>query len=151
MDVPRRAGSAIGLCDVLLVVVLRVVVGVAASVLVLWLVFLVALAFLRPKGMSLADARRFVPDMVGLLRGLARDEALPRRVRRRLAFLLGYLALPFDLVPDFIPVLGYADDLIVVAWVLRSVVRAAGPAALERHWPGSPSGLAVVRRLTGLS
>jgi uncharacterized membrane protein YkvA (DUF1232 family) len=57
--------------------------------------------------------------------------------------------LPFDLVPDFIPVLGYADDVIVVAIALRSVVRHAGPAALERHWSGSPQGLGIVRLLSG--
>lgn len=64
--------------------------------------------------------------------------------------LVAYLALPIDLVPDFIPVLGYADDAIVVALVLRSVVRGAGPQALERHWPGTQDGLAAVRRLAGL-
>jgi uncharacterized membrane protein YkvA (DUF1232 family) len=58
--------------------------------------------------------------------------------------------LPFDLVPDFIPVAGYADDVLLVAWVLRSVVRAAGPEALDRHWPGTPEGLVVVRRLAGV-
>ena len=63
---------------------------------------------------------------------------------------MAYLALPIDLVPDFIPVLGYADDAIVVALVLRSVVRGAGPQALKRHWPGTPGRLAAVRRLAGL-
>jgi uncharacterized membrane protein YkvA (DUF1232 family) len=61
--------------------------------------------------------------------------------------LLGYLALPVDLVPDFIPVIGYADDAVVVALALRSVVRRAGPEALERNWPGTPDGLAAVLRL----
>lgn len=60
---------------------------------------------------------------------------------------MAYLALPVDLVPDFVPVLGFADDAIFVAVVLRSVARATGPQALEGHWPGSPEGLAVVRRL----
>jgi uncharacterized membrane protein YkvA (DUF1232 family) len=68
----------------------------------------------------------------------------------RLWLLLGYLALPFDLVPDVVPVLGYADDAVVVALVLRSVVRTTGPEALERHWPGTVDGLATVRRLAGL-
>ena len=54
-------------------------------------------------------------------------------------------------MPDFLPVIGYADDVVVVAWALRSVVRRAGSAALERHWPGQPAGLAVVSRLAGVS
>ncbi|MFI5693712.1 YkvA family protein [Kribbella sp. NPDC051586] len=62
----------------------------------------------------------------------------------------GVPALPFDLVPDFIPVIGYADDAVIVAFALRSVTRSAGPAALDRHWPGSSEGLAAVRRLAGL-
>jgi uncharacterized membrane protein YkvA (DUF1232 family) len=68
----------------------------------------------------------------------------------RLWLLLGYLLSPVDLVPDVIPVLGYADDVVVVAWALRSVVRRAGDEALVRHWPGSPDGLALVRRLAAL-
>jgi len=129
---------------------LRVALVAAAALLVAWLVFLVVLVIVRPRGMSLREAKRVIPDLVGLLRDLARDPTVPAGVRRRLAALLVYLALPFDLVPDFIPVLGYADDVIVAAVVLRSVVRTAGPDALERHWRGSPAGLAVVRRLAGL-
>jgi uncharacterized membrane protein YkvA (DUF1232 family) len=62
-----------------------------------------------------------------------------------------YLILPIDLVPDFIPVLGYADDAIFVAAALRAVVRRAGPEALDKYWPGTPEGLHAVRRLTGIS
>jgi uncharacterized membrane protein YkvA (DUF1232 family) len=65
--------------------------------------------------------------------------------------LLGYLALPIDLVPDFIPVIGYADDAVIVVLALRSVTRRAGPEALERHWPGTPEGLAAIRRLARLT
>lgn len=64
--------------------------------------------------------------------------------------LLVYLASPIDLVPDFLPVVGYADDAVVVALVLRSVVRSAGVDALARHWPGTPSGLAVIEQLAGI-
>lgn len=56
-------------------------------------------------------------------------------------------ASPIDLVPDFVPVLGYADDAIIVVLTLRSVARAAGPEALRRHWTGSPDGLRALRRL----
>ena len=65
--------------------------------------------------------------------------------------LLAYLASPIDLVPDFIPVVGYADDAIIVAAVLRSVAHHAGIAAIQRHWPGTPDGFAALCRLTGLT
>jgi uncharacterized membrane protein YkvA (DUF1232 family) len=68
----------------------------------------------------------------------------------RLWLLLIYLAVPIDLIPDFIPVIGYADDAIIVALALRSVARRAGSQALHRHWPGSPAGLTAVMRAAGI-
>lgn len=65
----------------------------------------------------------------------------------KLGLLLVYLASPIDLVPDFVPIIGYADDVVVVALVLRSVVRSAGVEPLHRHWRGTPAGLAVIERL----
>ncbi|MGN9781189.1 YkvA family protein [Nonomuraea sp. ZG12] len=129
---------------------LVVVMAVVGGTVLLWLLALAALAIARPRGNLLTEAIRLLPDLLRLISRLARDAGLPRRVRIRLWLLVAYLALPIDLVPDFIPVLGYADDAIVVALVLRSVVRGAGPQALERHWPGTPDGLAAVRRLAGL-
>jgi uncharacterized membrane protein YkvA (DUF1232 family) len=64
--------------------------------------------------------------------------------------LLAYLASPIDLIPDFVPILGYADDAIIVTAVLRSVVRRAGLDAVRAHWPGTDDGFAAVARLTGL-
>ena len=130
--------------------ILQVVLGIVAALVATWAVFIIVLVVFRPRGLSLSEAKRLVPDILRLLRALAKDSTLPRGVRRRLGFLIGYLVLPFDLVPDFIPVLGYADDVIVVAIVLRSVVRRAGPAALERHWTGTTQGLALVRSLSGI-
>jgi uncharacterized membrane protein YkvA (DUF1232 family) len=74
---------------------------------------------------------------------------LPRGVRIRLWLLLAYLLTPVDLVPDFIPVIGYADDAIIVALALRSVIRHAGPHAIRRHWPGTSDGLTAIQRLAG--
>jgi uncharacterized membrane protein YkvA (DUF1232 family) len=81
---------------------------------------------------------------------LATDRALPRGVRTRLWLLLGYLAFPLDLVPDFVPVIGYADDVVIVGAVLRSVIRRAGPETVRLHWPGTDEGLAALWRATGL-
>lgn len=125
-------------------------IGILAGLLLCWLILVAALWFTRPEDRRLRELLRLLPDVLRLLRRLAGDAGLPRGVRIRLWLLLGYLALPIDLVPDFIPVLGYADDAIVVALVLRSVVRRAGPDALIRHWPGTPAGLAALRRATRL-
>jgi uncharacterized membrane protein YkvA (DUF1232 family) len=125
--------------------------GVLAGLLLLWLVFAIALWFAKPDEYAVRDAVRLLPDVLQLIKRLAADPETPRGVRVRLALLLGYLALPIDLIPDFIPVLGYADDAIVVALVLRSATRAAGPDALDRHWPGTPEGLSALKRLCRLN
>jgi uncharacterized membrane protein YkvA (DUF1232 family) len=125
-------------------------VGVLGGLLVVWLALVVTLWVTKPDGVRLRELLRLLPDVLRLLRRLAADPTLPRGVRVRLWLLLGYLALPVDLVPDFIPVLGYADDAIVVGLVLRSVVRRAGTDVVTRHWPGTPDGLTALRRLVGL-
>ncbi|MGW6499907.1 YkvA family protein [Nonomuraea angiospora] len=127
------------------------VIGLVVALAVSWLALVAALAVVRPRGGLLRESLRLLPDMLRLVRRLAADRALPRGVRIRLGLLLAYLAFPLDLIPDFIPVLGYADDAIIVAAVLRSVVRRAGMTAVERHWPGSADGFVALVRLTGLS
>lgn len=124
--------------------------GVAAALLLAWLALIAALLIARPRGGQLREALRVLPDVLRLLRRLAADRRLPRGVRIRLALLLAYLALPVDLVPDFIPILGYADDAIIVTAVLRGVVRRAGIEAVRAHWPGTEDGFAAIVRLTGL-
>ena len=128
-----------------------VLIGVAVALALSWLALIVALVVVRPKGPLLREAMRILPDLVRLLRRLAADSEMPPGVRIRLVLLLGYLAIPFDLVPDFIPVLGYADDAIIVTAVLRSVVRRAGLDAVRARWPGTDDGFAALSRLTGIA
>jgi uncharacterized membrane protein YkvA (DUF1232 family) len=123
--------------------------AVGGALVLLWVILVAALWVVRPDDLRLRDALRLLPDIVRLLRRLAVDSSVPRGARVRLWLLLAYLASPIDVVPDFLPVIGYADDAILMAVVLRSVARRAGPEALERHWPGTPEGLAAVRALTG--
>jgi uncharacterized membrane protein YkvA (DUF1232 family) len=125
--------------------------GLAAGILLAWVALIITLVIVHPRGGLLREALRLLPDLLRLLPRLAADRSLPQRVRVGLALLLAYLAFPFDLVPDFIPVLGYADDAIIVAAVLRWVVRQAGVAAIQRQWPGTDDGFAVLCRLTGLT
>ena len=115
------------------------------------LALLIALAILRPRGGLLCEALRVLPDVLRLVRRLAADKTLPRGIRIRLGLLLAYLALPIDLIPDFIPILGYADDAIIVTAVLRSVVRRAGVDAVRAHWPGTDDGFTALARLTGIT
>jgi uncharacterized membrane protein YkvA (DUF1232 family) len=127
--------------------------GILAGLIGIYLILLLALwiyARRHPETVGFKDALRLLPDLLRVVRRMAADRTVPGSVRIKLALLLAYLLMPLDLVPDFLPVIGYADDVIIVAVALRSVVRSAGPEPLRRHWPGSPAGLAVIERLAGL-
>lgn len=130
---------------------LGVLVGIAAALLLVWVVLVIGLLLVRPSEPLLREALRILPDMLRLLRRLTADRSLPRGVRVRLSLLMVYLAIPIDLVPDIVPVLGYAEDAIIVVLVLRSVVRRAGLQAMRRHWPGTADGFAAVCKLAGVS
>ena len=124
--------------------------SVGAVLLITWLALVTAVIVICPRRGSLRQAFRLLPDVLRLVRRLASDRTLPRGIRVRLALLLAYLALPVDLIPDVIPVIGYADDAIIVIAVLRSVVRRAGIDAVHAHWPGTDDGFSVLMRLTGI-
>jgi uncharacterized membrane protein YkvA (DUF1232 family) len=105
----------------------------------------------HPETVSMRSALRLLPDLLRLFRSLLSSSEVPMPVRLLILGLLVYLILPIDLVPDFIPVLGYADDVIVVAVVLRAVIRRTGPELLTRLWKGDDDGLHVVLRLAGVT
>lgn len=126
---------------------------IVGSLVLVWLLLVLVLYLSGRKyedQTKLRDVLRLLPDVVRLLTRLSKDPSLPRGLRFRLGALLVYLALPIDLVPDFIPVIGYADDVVIVVLVLRSVARAAGSEALDRHWPGEAAGLRALKQLAGL-
>jgi uncharacterized membrane protein YkvA (DUF1232 family) len=126
-------------------------IGVGSALVLAWLALVITLVIARPRGGLLREAMRILPDALRLIRRLAADKTLPVGIRVRLVLLLVYLAIPFDPIPDFIPVLGYADDAIIVVAVLRSVVRRAGLDAVRAHWPGSDDGFIALTRLAGLA
>jgi uncharacterized membrane protein YkvA (DUF1232 family) len=99
-----------------------------------------------------AEARalaRLIPDCVVLFRRLLSDPGVPRGRKLVLLAVVAYLSMPFDLIPDFIPVAGQLDDAILVALVLGSVLRAAGPDLIREHWPGPERSLETLLRLIG--
>jgi uncharacterized membrane protein YkvA (DUF1232 family) len=111
-----------------------------------WVAFVVWLAAVGKPGDAGALAT-FIPDCVVLVTRLARNPRVPRRRKLLLLGLIGYLALPFDLVPDFIPLAGQLDDAIVVALVLRHFVRAGGEPLIRELWPGPERSLDLLLRL----
>jgi uncharacterized membrane protein YkvA (DUF1232 family) len=129
----------------------QIPLALAGGLVLLWLALLAVLWRAKPEQARLADGLRLLPDVIRMLRRLAADPELPRGVRVRLGLLMADLLSPIDLIPDFIPVLGYADDAIVIALILRSVAHRAGTDALRQHWSGTPEGLEAVLRLAGLS
>lgn len=92
---------------------------------------------------------RLVPYCAVLFKRLLGDPRVPSRWKFASAFALVYLAVPFDLVPDFIPVAGQLDDAILVALVLRGLLRSAGPRLLREHWPGPTALLVPIERFAG--
>ena len=124
---------------------------VAAAILALGWLLLVAFLWLhRPSRELVGPALRLIPDLVRLVRDLLRDGGTPRSVRLALGGLLAYLLSPIDLIPDFIPVIGSADDLIVAAIVLRWAGRRVGIEGLRDRWTGDPAGFELLRRLLGV-
>jgi uncharacterized membrane protein YkvA (DUF1232 family) len=124
--------------------------GAAGALLISWLALVVMLVVVRPSGSLLKESLRLLPDLIRLLKNLTTDGSQPRGVRIRVALLLAYLASPIDLIPDFIPVLGYADDAILALAVLRSTARQVGTAGLRAHWPGTEDGFNTLCRAAGL-
>ena len=117
----------------------------SAIVAVVWLALVGALLLVgrREEAGALAT---FIPDCIVLVSRLLRDERVPRRRKLLLVALVGYLALPFDVIPDFIPVAGQLDDVLVVAFVLRRFLRSGGEPLVREHWPGPEQSLRVVLR-----
>jgi uncharacterized membrane protein YkvA (DUF1232 family) len=113
------------------------------ATLALWTLLILLLVLFGRRG-DAREVARFIPDCIVLLKRLLGDPRVPKRAKIAVALLIPYLALPFDLVPDFIPVVGQLDDAIFVAAAVAYVARAAGRDVVEEMWPGSDRGLRVV-------
>ena len=125
------------------------VAGVVVGLLAVWALLVALLWLFRPRGISLGAAIRVVPDLVRMVRSLLGDRSVPLGVRLALIGLLAWLVSPIDLIPEFIPVIGPVDDVIVAVLVLRYVRRRLGEDELRRRWPGSAEGYAVLSSILG--
>jgi uncharacterized membrane protein YkvA (DUF1232 family) len=127
-------------------VITSTLIGFGITLVVAWLAFAVFMFTLRSSGQTLAEALRVVPDALRLAFTLYRDQTLPRAAHWRLRIARIYNIQPINLVPDFVPVVGFADNVAALSWAIRGTVRAAGEDAVARHWRGSPEPLATLYR-----
>lgn len=123
------------------------VLEIIAIALVVWIGLIVLLIALGRRALA-RELATLVPNLTRLFAGLMRDPRVPLRAKVVLGATALYLAMPIDVVPDFIPIAGSLDDAIVAAFALRFVVRATSPEIVAEHWPGDP---AALRRILWLA
>ena len=126
-----------------------VVAGVIVAVLVLWVALLVLFWLLRPKDVPVSEVIRLIPDALRLLRAIVGDRSTPRDVRLVLVGLLAWIVSPIDLIPEFIPVLGPLDDIVVAVVAWRYVRRRMGVESLQQRWSGTDDGFRLLLRAIG--
>ncbi len=128
---------------------LSVIVGIAVGIAAVWVLMLLVFWAVRPKGVSVKELVRIIPDVLRLLRSLIGDRTAPLDVRIVLIGLVAWIVSPIDLIPEFIPVLGPLDDVIVAAVAMRYVRRRVGIEDLRTRWTGTPDGFALLVRVVG--
>ena len=125
------------------------IVGIALCLVAVWACFVVLVWVLRPRDVRLGELVRLVPDILRLVRDLLADRSVRVSVRLSLVFLLAWLVSPIDLIPEFIPVLGPLDDVVVAVIVLRFVRRRLGEDDLRRRWRGTTDGFELLGSIMG--
>ena len=128
---------------------LGLIAAIVGGLLLAWAIIIAVLWVVRPRDVGLRELVRVVPDILRLIRDLLADGAVPIGARLALLGLLAWLISPIDLIPEFIPVLGPLDDVVVAVLVLRYVRRRLGEDELRRRWRGSDAGFALLQGVLG--
>ena len=102
-------------------------------------------------GMWMKDAALALPNLVKLVYRLMKDSRIPRQSKLILGAILGYMVVPIDIVPDFLPVVGQADDALLLAYGIRHIIEVAGADIVLEHWDGSQDVLELVGQITGFA
>lgn len=121
--------------------------AIAAILVAVWLLLVLGLVIAGRRALA-REIAALVPNLTRLFAGLLRDPRVPLRAKLVLGATALYLAMPIDLVPDLIPIVGSLDDAIVAAFALRYVIGATSPEVVAEHWPGDP---ATLRRILWLA
>jgi len=112
---------------------------------------------IAPEGGSLqskrliADATFLLPNLVKLVGRLLLDPRVPRRSKITLGLAAAYVVSPIDLIPEVIPVIGWADDVLLVMFAIDSLIDRAGPELVDEHWDGPGDLLSLIREVVGIS
>ena len=128
---------------------IELIIGIVVGVVVLWIALLVLFWFFRPKDVSVRELVALTPDVLRLLRALIGDRTVPLDARVVLVGLIAWILSPIDLIPEFIPVLGPLDDVVVAVVAMRYVRRRVGIDGMRQRWPGSEDGFALLTRVIG--
>jgi uncharacterized membrane protein YkvA (DUF1232 family) len=123
--------------------------GIALGLISVWALLVVLLWVFRPRDVRLGELVRIVPDLLRLVRELIADSTVPLGARLALVGLLIWVLSPIDLIPEFIPVLGPLDDVLVAVLVLRYVRRRVGLGEMDRRWSGTPEGFVLLSGILG--
>jgi len=129
----------------------ELIVAIVVALVALWAILLALFWALRPKGVSVRELLGLIPDVLRLLRSVIADRSAPLDVRLVLVGLLAWILSPIDLIPEFIPVLGPIDDVVVAVVAMRYVRRRVGIEDLRRRWTGTDDGFALLIRVIGSS
>jgi uncharacterized membrane protein YkvA (DUF1232 family) len=119
---------------------MEVLIGIGTAIATVWLLIVIALIRAKRRNQDPRAPLRLVPDLARLLTRLARDRTIPLRVRARIYLAILYNVQPINLIPDFIPVIGLLDNVVVTAWAIRSTVKHTDDKIIARHWPGTSEG-----------
>lgn len=103
------------------------------------------------RGMWMKEAVLALPNLVKLVYRLVRDPRVPRKSKMILGGILGYIAVPIDVIPDFVPVIGQSDDVLLLAYGIRHIIEVSGPEIVLEHWDGSQDVLELVGSITGFA
>jgi uncharacterized membrane protein YkvA (DUF1232 family) len=128
---------------------IAVLVSAVAGLLLVWVLLLVLLWLLRPKGVPARELLRVVPDLLRLTRSLLTDGDVPLDVRIVVLGALIWVVSPIDPVPEFIPIIGWLDEVIVVVVALRYVRYRLGATTLQERWQGSEEGFTILTTVMG--
>lgn len=100
---------------------------------------------MRSRQEMLKEAILLGPNLIKLLYRLLRDKRVPRQRRLAMSLVAAYIVSPIDVIPDFVPVLGSVDDVLVLAFAIDYLLQASPPEVVDLHWDGSADGLELIR------